>query len=95
MVLNFENQVKNERQLNWSVDLNNSILLKPQITKNHTNNKNEKEVFTQDTDNAIYLISTSGKILWNKSIGGKILGNVSQIDFYKNKKLQILFNTAT
>ena len=94
VVLNFENQVKNERQLNWSVDLNNSILLKPQITKNHTNNKNEKEVFTQDTDNAIYLISTSGKILWNKSIGGKILGNISQIDFYKNKKLQILFNTA-
>ncbi|MEJ6794669.1 MAG: hypothetical protein QNK68_06630 [Flavobacteriales bacterium] len=92
VVLNFENKIKKESQLNWSVNLNNSILLKPQITKNH--NTNKKEVFTQDTDNSIYLISTSGKILWQKFIGGKILGDVNQIDFYKNKKLQIIFNTA-
>jgi len=92
VVLNFESQVKKESQLNWSVNLANSILLKPQILTNHKNNK--KEVFTQDTNNLIYLISTSGKILWKKEIGGKILGDVNQLDFYKNNKLQLVFNTS-
>lgn len=92
VVLNFENQIKNESQLNWSINLESSMLLKPQILTNHKNNK--KEVFTQDTNNSIYLISTSGKIIWQKNIGGKILGDVNQLDFYKNKKLQMVFNTT-
>lgn len=92
VVLNFENKIQKKGQQNWSINLDNSILLSPQILQNHKNNK--KEVFTQDTDHTIYLISTSGNVLWKKNIGGKILGNVSQLDYYKNKKLQMVFNTA-
>lgn len=92
VVLNFEENLKKQGQLNWSLNLDNSIILKPQILINHRNKQNE--VFTQDIDNKIYLISSSGKILWSKKIGSKILGDVNQIDFYKNNKLQILFNTS-
>jgi len=92
VVLNFEDNLKQQSQLNWSINLDNSLRLKPQIVVNHNNNKNE--VFTQDIDNSIYLISSNGKILWQNKIGSKILGKVSQIDFYKNNKLQLLFNTS-
>lgn len=54
---------------------------------------NENEFFIQDYNNKIYLISSSGKILWNKVIDGQILGKINQVDFYKNRKLQYIFNT--
>ena len=59
---------------------------------NH-NKPKEDEFFVQDKKNKIYLISGQGKILWSKKIDGKILSEINQVDFYKNRKLQYLFNT--
>ena len=59
---------------------------------NH-NKPKEDEFFVQDKRNKIYLISSQGKILWSKKIDGEILSQINQVDFYKNKKLQYLFNT--
>ena len=75
----------------WSTNLDAPAIINPQIVKNHYNG--EDEIFIQDENNQIYLISNSGKILWKKSIDGSIIGNVYQVDMLKNNKLQMAFVT--
>ena len=75
----------------WSIALDAPAIINPQIVKNHYNG--EDEIFIQDENNQIYLISNSGKILWKKSIDGTIIGNVHQVDMLKNNKLQMAFVT--
>lgn len=91
-VLHFEPNMRDESQLLWSVSLGNTFSMQPQFISNHYTGL--QEVLVQDDGYQLHLISTSGKILWSKKLGGKILGSVNQIDFYKNKKLQLVFNTA-
>ena len=52
------------------------------------------DVAVQDTENNLYLISDKGAIFWKKQIDGEILGDIKQIDIYKNGRYQLLFNTA-
>ena len=40
------------------------------------------------------LINSTGRVLWKQPVDGPIMGEVYQVDFYKNGKLQYLFNTA-
>lgn len=75
----------------WSVQLDTNINTKPQVVYNHFTKDNE--ILIQDKSNKIYLFSSDGILRWEKEIDQKILGNISQIDFYKNQKTQILFNT--
>jgi hypothetical protein len=66
--------------------------MKPAILLNHISG--EKEIFIQDASHTIYLISNKGNILWKQKIEGAVLGEVEQIDYYGNGKLQMLFATA-
>ena len=66
---------------------------KPWIVLNHYSKNSE--IFIQDDNNQIYLIDKSGNVLWKKELDGQILGDVQQVDIYKNNKLQLLFNTRT
>ena len=75
----------------WSTNLDSPAIINPQIVKNHYNG--EDEIFIQDENNQIYLISNSGKILWKKPLDGTIIGNVHQVDMLKNNKLQMAFVT--
>jgi hypothetical protein len=47
----------------------------------------------QDAKFNLYLINNSGRLLWKKPLDGKILGTIEQIDYYRNNKLQYIFNT--
>lgn len=51
----------------------------------------QAEVLVQDSNNGIYLISNQGHILWNRKIDAPILGNVTQVDVFRNRKLQMAF----
>jgi len=75
----------------WELPGKSPFLTKPHILINH-NTKN-KEVFIQDEQNKIYLISADGAILWERQLSEKIESKVFQIDAYKNNKLQMFFNT--
>ena len=75
----------------WEARLDTLIAFKPAIVKNH--NSGAKEIFIQDLKNNVYLINSSGRILWKKEIDNAILGEIHQVDYYKNGKLQYLFNT--
>ena len=47
----------------------------------------------QDNKNILYLISNEGEIIWEKDLKSKIIGDIFQIDLYKNGRLQYAFNT--
>lgn len=83
---------KEERTTLWEFQLEADLAMKPKIVMNH--NDNTKEIFVQDTEHNIYLISNTGKKLWSKNIGAAIISDVYQVDALKNGKLQYLFNTA-
>ena len=76
----------------FRVELDSDLAINPQFVKNHRTNK--KEIVVQDIDNNLYLISTQGKILWKKQLNGKIQGKISQVDLYKNGRLQLAFTTG-
>ncbi|NOY38409.1 MAG: hypothetical protein GXO83_12660 [Chlorobi bacterium] len=87
----FRNEIKKAASTVWESLLDTTIHYKPQLFINHYTR--EKEIFVQDLKNQIYLINNAGRILWKVSIPERILGQAYQIDYYKNGKLQILFNT--
>ncbi len=67
------------------------IISKPFVVTNHNNGS--KEVLLQDSLRQLYLIGSQGRTLWQDSLIGSIRGNVSQVDFYGNNKLQYLLAT--
>ena len=75
----------------WEIALETGFNFKPELVTNHYTNA--QEVFIQDKNNTVYLISPTGKILWQKELPGKIMSPVRQIDIFKNGKLQMVFNT--
>ena len=76
-------------KLLWRVKLEAEPAVNPFFFTNH--NTGATEIFIQDSNNNVYLISSSGKILWKAAIREKITGEVFMIDYYRNGKLQLLF----
>ena len=76
----------------WQSGLDSTIIGKPALVANHYTK--EKEIMVQDKSNMLYLISSSGRILWKKKLDAPILSEITQIDYYRNNKLQYLFNTS-
>ena len=93
ILLNHNTGESYEPQTVWESRLDHAFDFKPKILINH--NTQEKEIFIQDNENFIYLINSSGRILWKIKLEGRILSDIYQIDYYKNGKLQYLFNTES
>ena len=81
---------KDTRSL-WELELDTLIERAPELVKNHKTGT--QEIFAQDAAHKIYLISNTGKVIWTKQLQNSIIGDVKQLDVYKNNKLQLLFNT--
>ena len=81
----------NKAQVVSNLFAQDQIITKPFVVRNHLNS--QIEVVFQDNGKRLYLSSLQGEILWDKPLDGAVLGNISQIDFYNNKKLQLLFVT--
>jgi len=76
----------------WESRLDTAFRHKPFLVTNHYTK--EKEILVQDLNNQLYLINpASGRILWKRPLASSIVGEVSQIDLFKNNKLQYLFAT--
>lgn len=68
-----------------------NISSKSFVTRNH--NDASLEVVFQDTQQQLYLANKQGEVLWKRQINGSLKGDIHQIDFYNNKKLQYLLFT--
>lgn len=87
----YTSQIKEKAMTVWESLLDSVASIKPALVINH--NTSEKEIFVQDAARNIYLINGTGRILWKQPLDGIIMGEVYQVDMYKNGKLQYLFNT--
>jgi hypothetical protein len=91
IALNHVPQRDDEPRTVWQSRLDSTILKKPVLVDNHNNS--EKEILVQDGLNNLYLINNMGRILWKKPLDDAVISDFFQIDYYKNGKLQYLFNT--
>jgi len=74
-----------------STKLDEAIMLAPKLVKNHRTKG--MDIVLQDQTNDLYLLSNAGKILWKKSLNSPILGEIQQVDLYRNGRLQLAFAT--
>lgn len=74
-----------------NIKLDTEVLNAPQFVINHITR--QKEIVVQDISNNLYLINNKGKVLWKKRLNGRILGEINQMDIYKNGRLQLVFST--
>ncbi len=88
---NSSSQVVAEKH-KWKISFNQSI---NNIFKIKNHRSGNVEVLVQESDNRLSLIDVNGKIRWTIPVDGNIIGGVSQVDIFKNGKLQMLFNTSS
>ncbi|ADR23727.1 hypothetical protein MATR_24170 [Marivirga tractuosa] len=90
-----DNKVNNEMKHFdevMQVELDAPIISKPYVVKNH--NTGLFETLVQDSALNLHLISTNGDVIWTEPLGAPIIGDVFQIDYYQNNKLQYAFATT-
>ena len=61
------------------------------VIRNHFTK--QEDVLVQDSTRAISLVSADGKVQWKVDLDNYIAGDVAQIDYLKNGKLQFFFAT--
>ena len=69
----------------------NETLAKIFVVKSHVSKSDE--VLLQDSLHNIRLVSSEGKVLWKLPLDGFIAGDVEQVDYFNNGKLQYFFAT--
>lgn len=74
-----------------TIEVENSIATPAFLLANHTNGGTE--VAFQDENNLLFLFSSSGQLLWQKELDGRINGEITQVDLFKNGNLQMAFST--
>ncbi|MBZ9632134.1 hypothetical protein LB465_15230 [Salegentibacter sp. LM13S] len=74
-----------------SVNLEAQLLNEPVLVKNHLNN--QMDIAVQDINNTLYLISNKGTVFWKKKLSVPILGDIKQVDLFKNGRFQLAFAT--
>ncbi len=79
------------RNADLILSLEHPIKSKIYQVKNHSNGVSE--ILVQDSEDNLMLVSNELKVLWKKKIGDGIKGEITQIDYYKNRKLQYFFVT--
>lgn len=75
----------------WSTALESPAERGPWLVKNHRTGKND--IVVQDEGHTLYWISADGEISWKKTLNGAVVGELHQIDLFKNNKYQLLFAT--
>ncbi len=91
LIIKFADNSPDRPETIWESRLETTLNFKPVLVTNHSTRA--KEILIQDEANKLYLVNSSGRILWNLPLEEAIRSEVFQIDYYKNGKLQYLFST--
>ncbi len=75
----------------WKTQLDYDIVHGPYLVKDHNTKKENIIVF--DKMSNMYLINSDGVIQWQKKLDAVPISDVVEVDYYKNRKIQYLFNT--
>ncbi|MDE0986634.1 MAG: hypothetical protein OSA02_03795 [Schleiferiaceae bacterium] len=77
----------------WSTALTGEVTIGPWLVKNHRSGA--KNIVVQDETHKLYWLNENGEILWEKPLKNDIVGDITQIDLFKNNKFQLLFSTSS
>jgi hypothetical protein len=75
----------------WTFNSDSIINTSAYVFKNHLTNENE--LCFQDNTKQLYLINSTGNLVWKKKINEAVLSDFYTVDLFKNGKYQLLFNT--
>ena len=77
--------------LSKEVSFNQELVFGPRVLENF--NDKSKEYLVQDADMTLHLINSDGDRVFSRDLSEAIIGEVFQVDYYKNDKLQVVFAT--
>lgn len=83
--------IQTTKETQWEITLDAKIVGQPQIVTDHLSKTNRIIAF--DAVNNMYFIDQQGKILWKHTLSGRPMGKITEVDAFKNNKVQYLFNT--
>ncbi len=75
----------------WTLRLDTVAAAAPRFVRDHRNGRTE--LLLEDAAHGLYLVDAGGERLWKRTLDGPVLGDVHQIDYYRNGKLQYAFAT--
>ncbi|MDI9339737.1 MAG: hypothetical protein QM534_04130 [Sediminibacterium sp.] len=92
MLLNYyQENSTDEPALLWSFKADTSIITSPGLFKNH--NTKDNEIAFQTANRTLYLISSTGRLIWKKQLNETVRSSFYIVDAFKKNKFQLLFNT--
>jgi len=86
-----ENSLSSSSNALWAFAADSLINTQTYLFTNHLTQENELSF--QDKANNLYLINSTGNLIFKKKINETIQSEIYTVDIFKNGKLQILFNT--
>lgn len=91
--LTYSPEIQNRPAAVWRFKTDSVSGIKPQFVLNTTENGNP-DAIVQDKNYNLYLIGDNGQLKWKKRLQNKIISEIFQVKYFKDKRLQLLFNTA-
>ena len=85
-------ETKEESNVQWKANLDAPLQGKPYLVSGVTSQTCNIVAF--DSQNQMYFIDSDGHILWKKSVSERAMGDVKEVDYFRDGKRQLLFNTA-
>lgn len=77
----------------WSTSLEAEVARGPWLVYNHRSG--QKNIVVQDEQNTLYWVDETGAIKWKSNLSEPIVGEMAQVDLFKNNKFQLLFTTSS
>jgi hypothetical protein len=84
-------KIEQKSESDWQIIFESNIVKGPYKVMDHTDNSHKYIVF--DEYRQMYLIDQQGDIVWKKQLEEIPISDVFEIDYYKNGKIQYLFNS--
>jgi hypothetical protein len=86
-----ENQKNTEVQQLARLKSEDNIINTPTFFENWRTG--QQDVVYQDDKNILYLKDTKGNLIWSKALDEAIIGEITSIDIYQNRRIQMAFAT--
>jgi len=83
--------VRGTTAIKWETKLDAKVVRSPFMFTNHYTKANEIALVTDK--NQLILLDGNGKVLWSREVGEEIIGDLHQVDLYRNNKFQLVFST--
>lgn len=90
----FNKEKPEEARTFWKSNIGHNVVSKPIMVADY-NSPGNQDILVFSEKNKLFQLTKDGRNRWNITIDGPILSEIHQIDYFRNGKLQYLFNTKS